>query len=50
MKYNFPTEDVVKGMPVTMEAFIALLIFALPIIAVGFTIYHFATRKKRREE
>ena len=50
MKYNFPTEDVAKGMPVTMEAFIGLLIFAVPIAIIGFTVYHLAGRKKRREE
>ncbi|MDQ8187908.1 hypothetical protein [Pelagicoccus sp. SDUM812002] len=46
MKYKFPTEHVVQGKPVTIEAFIALLIFALPIAAVAFTFYYIATRKK----
>ncbi|MBD5781543.1 hypothetical protein IEN85_18725 [Pelagicoccus sp. NFK12] len=50
MKTDFPVEHVVKGMPVTMEAFIALLIFALPIAFLGFGIYWLIRRKKRREE
>lgn len=50
MKRVFPTEHVVRGIPVTMEAFVGLMIFALPIVFIGFTVYHFATKKKRQEE
>ncbi|MBD5779854.1 hypothetical protein IEN85_10170 [Pelagicoccus sp. NFK12] len=50
MKNDFPVEHVAKGMPVTMEAFIALLVFALPIAFLGFGIYWLMGRKKRREE
>ena len=50
MKSDFPTEHVVGAKPVTMEAFVALMAFALPIAVLGFGIYWLLGRKKRREE
>lgn len=50
MKYNFPTEHVVKGMPVTLEAFVGLMVVALPIVFIGFTTYYIATRNQRKEK